>query len=229
MRKLTAILFSAMLLFGLTACGSNPQTQNNTSAPSTETVANDTSEAVSSEETAEPSTEPETEAESESAGSGKVLVVYYSATGNTEDAANYIAAATDGDLFELIPVEPYTDDDLRWTDNNSRVVYEHEHPDDRYVELTAATVEDWKSYDTVFIGYPIWWGIAAWPVDTFVKTNDFTGKTVIPFCTSASSELGQSGELLEEMAGTGTWLTGERFSSGASEETVQTWVEGLGL
>lgn len=229
MRKLAAVLLSTMLLFGLTACSSNPQTQNTTAAPSSETENNDTTEAVGTEDAAEPSTEAVTESEPADAGNGKVLVVYYSATGNTEDAANYIAAATNGDVFELIPVEPYTDDDLRWTDENSRVVYEHDHPDDRYVELTAATVEDWASYDTVFIGYPIWWGIAAWPVDEFVKTNDFTGKTVIPFCTSASSGLGQSGELLEEMAGTGTWQEGERFSSSVSEEAIRTWVEGLGL
>lgn len=229
MKKLTAILLSTMLLLGLTACGSNPQTQNNTAAPSSEMINSDTTESVSSEDTEASSTESETETESETAESGKVLVVYYSATGNTKDAANYIAAATDGDVFELVPVEPYTNDDLRWTDENSRVVYEHDHPDDRYVELTATTVEDWESYDTVFIGYPIWWGIAAWPVDEFVKTNDFTGKTVIPFCTSSSSGLGQSGELLEEMAGTGNWQEGERFSSSVSEETIQTWVEGLGL
>lgn len=229
MKKITTILLSAMLLFGLTACGSNPQTQNNTTAPSSEGTESNTSESVSPEDTTASSTQSETETESEAAVGGKVLVVYYSATGNTKDAANYIAAAADGDVFELVPVEPYTDDDLRWTDENSRVVYEHDHPDDRYVELTAATVEDWESYDTVFIGYPIWWGIAAWPVDEFVKTNDFTGKTVIPFCTSASSGLGQSGELLEEMAGTGNWQEGERFSSSVSEETIQTWVEGLGL
>ena len=97
------------------------------------------------------------------------------------------------------------------------------------MELVAATVPDWKSYDTVFIGYPIWWGIAAWPVDSFVKANDFTGKTVVPFCTSSSSGLGESGELLAELAGTGDWLEGERFSSSVSEDAVQTWIENLGL
>lgn len=77
--------------------------------------------------------------------------------------------------------------------------------------------------------YPIWWGIAAWPVDTFIKANDFTGKTVIPFATSASSGMGDSGRLLEEMAGTGEWQDGERFRSGASESDIQDWVNGLGL
>ena len=97
------------------------------------------------------------------------------------------------------------------------------------MELVAYTVDDWDSYDTVFIGYPIWWGIAAWPVNGFISANDFTGKNVIPFCTSSSSGLGESGELLAEAAGTGNWLEGVRFSSRASEETVRDWVNGLNL
>lgn len=97
------------------------------------------------------------------------------------------------------------------------------------MELVSATVDNWSEYDTVFIGYPIWWGIAAWPVDEFIETNDFTGKTVIPFATSASSGMGQSGELLAEMAGTGDWQEGQRFRSGASEDDIVAWVEGLGL
>ena len=158
---------------------------------------------------------------------GKTLVVYYSATGNTENVANYIATATDGDLFELEPAEPYSDADLNWTDDNSRVVREHDDESLRDIELVADAVENWDSYDTVFIGYPIWWGIAAWPVNGFIEANDFTGKTVIPFCTSSSSGLGESGELLAEMAGTGDWQEGQRFRSGASERDVAAWVENL--
>lgn len=157
------------------------------------------------------------------------MVVYFSATGNTEAAANYIAEATGADILALEPVESYTDDDLDWTDENSRVVYEHDHPEDRAVELVAATVENWDECDTVFIGYPIWWGIAAWPVDTFVEANDFTGKTVIPFCTSSSSDLGDSGELLAELAGSGEWLEGMRFSSRVTAEDVQAWLDTLEL
>lgn len=184
----------------------------------------------STEEASEPSqTENETGIADSESESGKTLVVYYSATGTTENVANYIAAATGADLFELEPVNPYSADDLNWTDDNSRVVYEHDNPDARVVELVSAAVDNWDSYDTIFIGYPIWWHIAAWPVDGFVTANDFTGKTVIPFCTSSSSDLGESGELLAEAAGTGNWLAGERFSSGASSESVQAWVEGLGL
>ncbi|HIU25255.1 MAG TPA: flavodoxin [Candidatus Copromorpha excrementigallinarum] len=162
-------------------------------------------------------------------GGGNVLVVYYSATGNTEEVAQYIADATGGDLFALEPADPYTDEDLDWTNENSRVVYEHENEDARAVELTADTVDNWDSYDTIFIGYPIWWGEAAWPVDGFVEANDFTGKTVIPFCTSSSSGLGDSGQLLEEMAGTGDWQEGMRFQSGTDQQEVQDWVDSLGL
>ena len=126
-------------------------------------------------------------------------------------------------------MEPYSNDDLNWTNDDSRVTREHENEDERDVELVSATVDNWSEYDTVFIGYPIWWGIAAWPVDEFIETNDFTGKTVIPFATSASSGMGQSGELLAEMAGTGDWQEGQRFRSGASEDDIVAWVEGLGL
>lgn len=158
---------------------------------------------------------------------GKTLIVYYSATGNTENVAKTIATTTNGDLFKLEPAEPYSDADLNWTDDNSRVVREHDNPDERDVALVKSTVENWDEYDTVFIGYPIWWGIAAWPVNGFIEANDFTGKTGIPFATSSSSGLGESGELLAEMAGTGDWQEGQRFRSGASESDVAAWVESL--
>lgn len=160
---------------------------------------------------------------------GKTLVVYFSATGNTERVAEAIAEATGGDLFELEPAEPYTDEDLNYSDDNSRVSKEYADESLRTVELAAATVEGFDEYQNIFIGYPVWWRIAAWPVDTFVEANDFTGKTVIPFCTSASSGLGESGELLAELAGTGDWQEGMRFRSGASDEDVAAWVESLGL
>ena len=203
--------------------------QETDAARETTETASGTEETTAAEESTEAS-ETGTESGTDSASAeGRTLVVYYSATGNTEAVANYIAQATGGDLFELEPVDPYTDEDLNWTDENSRVVYEHDNEDARDVELVADTVDNWDEYDTVFIGYPIWWGIAAWPVDTFVEANDFTGKTVIPFCTSSSSDLGESGQLLAEMAGTGDWQEGVRFRSGVDEADVQEWVNGLGL
>ena len=175
---------------------------------------------------AEPADEQPEETSSEG---GRTLVVYYSASGNTAAVAGYIADALGADTFELVPQEPYSSDDLNWTVNGSRVNREHDDESLRDIALVADSVDHWGEYDTVFIGYPIWWAIAAWPVNNFVKNNDFTGKTVIPFCTSASSGLGQSGELLAEMAGTGDWQTGERFRSNASRDDVADWVSSLGL
>ena len=219
MKKLIALLLSLMLVFSLAACGNNPQAAETEPATSTPV----------SEETQEPETSEETEAADTESTGGKTLVVYYSASGNTENVSNVIAKTLGADLFELEPVEQYSNDDLNWTNDDSRVTREHENEDERDVELVSATVDNWSEYDTVFIGYPIWWGIAAWPVDEFIETNDFTGKTVIPFATSASSGMGQSGELLAEMAGTGDWQEGQRFRSGASEDDIVAWVEGLGL
>ena len=151
---------------------------------------------------------------------GKILVAYYSATGSTEKVAQEIARETGADTFVITPVQPYTSDDLNWGNDDSRVSGEHNDESLRDVELTQVTPDNWESYDIVFIGYPIWWYIAAWPVNNFVSGNDFSGKTVIPFCTSASSGIGDSGNLLEEMAGTGNWQEGHRFSSRASESDI---------
>lgn len=225
MKKLTALLLSVVLVLSLAACGSANKpasftTQPETSAPTEQP----TMEPSESSSTAPAESEPETQSET-----GKTLVVYYSASGNTERVAKNIAEAAGADLFEIVPAELYTSDDLNWTNPDSRVSREHDDESLRDVPLTTTEVSDWDSYDTVFIGYPIWWGIAAWPVDTFVKNNDFTGKTVIPFATSSSSGMGQSGSLLADMAGTGDWQEGQRFSSGVSGDDVQSWVNGLGL
>ncbi len=201
MKKLTALLLSALLVLSLAACGSANPTAS----------AGDAANTPSGGET------------------GKTLVVYYSASGNTRRVAEDIAAAAGADLFEIVPTEVYTSDDLDWRNSDSRVSREHDDESLRDVPLTTTEVPDWDSYDTVFIGYPIWWGSAAWPADGFVKANDFTGKTVIPFATSSSSDMGQSGAQLAEMAGTGDWQEGQRFSSGASSADVQSWVSGLGL
>lgn len=225
MKKLTALIMSLLMITSLAACGSN---ETNTPAPS-EPESSQTESAPTSESQSTQDSTMESKASQEESVTGKTLVVYFSATGNTESAANYIAQATGGDLFELEPAEPYTDEDLNYNNDDSRVFREHEDESLRDVELVADTVGNWDEYDTVFIGYPIWWGIAAWPVDSFVEANDFTGKTVIPFATSASSDLGQSGELLAKLAGTGDWQEGQRFRSNVSEEDIQAWVDDLGL
>lgn len=229
MKKFLMLILSLSLTFGLVACGSGNSDSTSNSAPTETQTTSETETALESDSIA-PDGESEalTEKPTETEG-GKTLVVYFSATGNTEEVANHIVSVTGADVFELEPVNAYTDDDLNYNDDNSRVVREHDNPDEQNIELVVSTVENWDEYDTVFIGYPIWWHLAAWPVNGFIEANDFTGKTVIPFCTSASSGLGESGELLEEMAGTGNWLEGERFGSSVSETDVRSWIENLGL
>lgn len=223
-KKFFALALSAILLLSLAACGSTRPATVTTVSTTASTTAATTEAAQPSEETTEAVETTETEA-----AANKTLVVYYSASGNTRRVAEAIAQAANADLFEIVPTEVYTNEDLNWTNPNSRVSREHDDESLRDVPLTTTEVPDWDSYDTVLLGYPIWWGIAAWPVNNFVKANDFTGKTVIPFATSSSSGMGQSGSLLAEMANGGDWQQGQRFSSGASEADVQAWVNGLGL
>ena len=201
MKKSTSILLALVLVFSFAACSNNSSDDSGTTSSNSQTT---NAPADTSKSTDEKTQDTNT--------SSKILVVYYSATGSTKAVAETIADTAGADLFEITPVDPYTSDDLNWTNDNSRVSVEHNDESKRDVPLTKTTPDNWADYDTVFIGYPIWWGIAAWPVNNFVKGNDFSGKTVIPFCTSASSGLGQSGDLLAEMAGTGNWQDGERFS-----------------
>lgn len=184
-KKIAAVLLTCIMAIGLMAgCGAS-----NTNQSASNNDSHSTSTNQSGNEEADTNSEDTTDTtENTSTGNGKTLVVYYSASGNTKDVAEKIAKITEADLFEIEPVEPYTDDDLDWTDDDSRVSREHDDESLRDVELVSTTVDNWDSYGTVYIGYPIWWGIAAWPVDNFVKDNDFTGKTVIPFCTAATRE-----------------------------------------
>lgn len=202
---------------------------NSASSVSSSSVASSAASSVAASSEAASSAVASSEAASTVTTTGKTLVVYFSATGTTEGVAQTIADTVGADLFEVVPSDPYTSDDLNWRNNDSRVSREHNDEGLRAVALENTDVDGWDDYDTVFIGYPIWWGIAAWPVDGFVKANDFTGKTVIPFATSSSSGMGQSGSLLADMAGTGDWQEGQRFSSGASSADVQSWINGLGL
>lgn len=204
MKKKTAALFLTGIMM-LAGCSS--ATGNNSTASS------DTKKDSSTTET------------SENTDQGKVLVAYFSASGNTEKIAKMIAADTNADTFVITPAQPYTDDDLNYNNEDSRVVQEYENPDQQNIELETTDVPNWNSYNTVYLGYPIWWQDASWVVKSFVKKEDFTGKTVIPFATSMSSDLGDSGKNLEKLAGTGTWKEGQRFSSSASEDDVKKFVE----
>ena len=234
MKKLAAIFLSLAMVLSLAACGNS--SSNETSAPETSdsAVSSETQEpsaapesAEPAESTEEPSSQPETEGEE-----GGTLVVYYSATGNTEQVANYIADITGGDLFELEPVEPYTSDDLDWTDDNSRVSQEYYDESLRDVELVADTVENWDSYEVVFVGYPDWWSDAPMPVYSFLESYDWTGKTLVPFCTNGGSGFGRSlDKLPDSVPGAaileGLHINGDRVDGAAGD--VAAWIDSLGL
>lgn len=157
----------------------------------------------------------------------KMLIVYYSATGNTKDVADRIASNLNADLFEITPKNVYTSDDLDWTNSDSRVSKEHDDEKLRDIELVTSTVKDWSKYDTVIIGYPIWWGEAAWPVNNFIKNNNFNHKDIYTFCTSESSSVGETFTLLQEMAQSGNWVAGIRFSEEPSDAEITVFTDSI--
>ena len=199
MKKIITIFMFMTLVLSLVACGGKSEA---------------TTEETSQEQTTE---EPQT---------GKdVLVVYFSATGTTKGVAEKIAAITDADLYEITASQEYSSDDLDWNDSDSRTTKEQNDSSVR-PEIGSDPVS-LEGYRTIYIGYPIWWGEEPRIMDTFVESYNFDGITMIPFCTSASSGIGSSGKNLADNAGSGNWLEGQRFGSGASEEDVQSWIEGL--
>lgn len=157
----------------------------------------------------------------------RVLVAYFSATGTTEGVAEHIAEGLQADLYEIVPEEPYTDADLNYHDNNSRSTIEMNDPSVR--PAISGSVENMEQYDVVFIGYPIWWGEAPRIVSTFVESYDFSGKTVVPFCTSGGSGVGSSAANLEALTDGATWMEGRRLNGSDSRDTVMEWVDGLDL
>lgn len=158
----------------------------------------------------------------------KVLVAYFSATNTTEGVAEHIANGLNADLYEIVPEEPYTDADLNYNDNNSRSTIEMNDPSAR--PAISGSVENMEQYDIVFIGYPIWWGEAPRIVSTFMESYDFSGKTIVPFCTSGGSGIGSSASNLEQLtSGNAVWMEGRRLNGSDSQDTVMEWVNGLGL
>ena len=171
----------------------------------------------------QPEDQPSGEAEPET-GSG-TLVVYFSATGNTRGIAERTAELAGADIVEIIPAEPYTDEDLNYSDGTSRATVEQNTPDARPGIAEEISLD---GYSTVFLGYPIWWGDAPKIMSTFVKNHDFTGITVIPFCTSGSSDIGQSDDVLAELAGSGNWLQGRRFPGSVTDDELKAWIDEMG-
>ena len=225
MKKLTAIFLCFAMALSLAACGNTTSSTNESSTPESSvppasSEASDTSSTAASQE---PASQEETEVEA-----GNTLVVYFSATGNTEQAATYIADITGGDLFELEPADPYTDEDLNYNNEDSRVSQEYADESLRDVELVSDTVENWDSYDTVFIGYPIWWDLAPRIINTFIESHDLKGKTVIPFATSGGSTLADSAAALKKTYPALNWREG-RLLNRADEKSIRNWVDNCKL
>ena len=197
-KKIAAVLLTFIMAIGLMAgCGASNtnQSASNNDSHSTSTIQSGNEEADTNSENTTDTTE------NTSTGNGKTLVVYYSASGNTKDVSEKIAKITEADLFEIEPVEPYTDDDLDWTDDDSRVSREHDDESLRDVELVSTTVDNWDSYDTVYIGYSAADGIVTENMRNYISAHNdqFYGKTVIPFRMTASSD--DAAELFGQLMG----------------------------
>lgn len=227
MKKKFALLLAAAAIVSLAAClGGNTAAENNSNTTSSQNM---------SEESAAPDTDSPDETQGEEPsenldteeGDGKILVAYFSATGNTEGVAQKLADGLGADLYEIVPETPYTSDDLNYSDSSSRSSVEMNDPGAR--PGIAGSVENMEQYDVVLVGYPIWWGEAPRIMSTFIESYDFSGKTLAAFCTSSSSGFGSSDSALQEAADSAAWLDGIRFSSGASSEEILEWANGLGI
>lgn len=208
MKKRVALILGVVLACMLSACGTaadaNPSQDN------------------AGQERIEPNSELDT------ADTNKVLVAYFSCTNNTETVAGYIAEAMPADLYEIVPQEAYSADDLDYGDSTSRATVEQN--DSSMRPAISGGVENMDDYEVVFIGYPIWWGNSPKIVSTFLESYDFSNKTIIPFCTSGSSEIGSSATDLESLCSdTAVWISGERFGGSEDKTEIENWVNGLGL
>lgn len=220
MKKAIAILLSLTMILGLAACGNSA---SQTEKPSTE----DTSvESKADTNSAENSTDKEN-TDNQDVQDHKVLVAYFSATGTTKGVAEHIANGLNADIYEIVPEDPYTDADLNYNDNNSRTTIEMNDPNAR--PTISGSVENMEQYDIIFVGYPIWWGEAPRIVSTFMESYDFSGKTIVPFCTSGGSGIGSSASNLERLTSGATWLDGRRLNGSDSQDTVMEWVNSLDL
>jgi len=156
----------------------------------------------------------------------KVLIAYFSATGTTRKLAHTLAEAVNSDLFEIKPEMPYTAADLDWHDAKSRSSIEMQ---DITSRPAMAEQPDTALYDTIFVGFPIWWYEAPWIIETFLESSDLTGKTVIPFATSGGSGMGSTDSILQKSAPTANWRQGRRFSANASKQEVAQWLNSFKL
>ena len=228
MKRLIPILTTLTLLLGLAACGqagtqSNPD-QSQTQQEGTSSVGEPS---APDQSTSPASSTPGAGKSDEETAEGGVLVAYFSATGNTEDIAQHLQSILDADLYEIVPEVPYTDEDLNYSNDSCRANQEQNDPAAR--PAITGTLEHPENYDVVFLGYPIWWGQAPKVMYTFLESYDLGDATIVPFCTSGSSGIGGSLDDLHALAPEATWLDGQRFSGGASQDEVAQWVDSLDL
>ncbi|MBR3185173.1 MAG: flavodoxin [Oscillospiraceae bacterium] len=219
MKKLISLFLLLALALAFAGCGAPAQT------PAEPSPAAESAEHAPAQE---PDDVPEAEAEApaaEEAPETATLVVYFSATGTTRSVAEQIAALTGAGLFEIVPAEPYTAEDLNYGDHSTRATVEQNDPGARPAIANEISLD---GCTTLYLGYPIWWGDFPRILSTFVESHDFTGITVIPFCTSGSSGPGRTGEALGELAGTGTFLPSTRLTCGMSDAELQEWIESRG-
>jgi len=228
MKKFAAFSLTLMMVISLAACAGNSEPAETNSPDVESSVVDETSASESSAAESEPGTEASQPDETETEAEGtKVLVAYFSATGTTEGVAEHIANGLNADIYEIVPEEPYTDADLNYNDNNSRTTIEMNDPSAR--PAISGSVDNMDQYDIVFLGYPIWWGEAPRIVSTFMESYDFSGKTIVPFCTSGGSGVGSSATNLEQLTSGANWLEGRRLNGRDSQDTVMEWVNSLGL
>ena len=157
----------------------------------------------------------------------KKLVAYFSASGQTKKLAQTLAEAVGADLYEIVPEQPYTSADLNWNQSSSRSSVEMKDSSSR--PAIAGEVENMDQYDTVLVGFPIWWYEAPRIIQTFLERYDFSGKTVAAFATSGGSGMGKTDQILQKSAPGARWKTGKRMSANASQSEVLAWVKSLGL
>lgn len=224
LRKMIVLIMVVCLSFVLSACGKTDNTSSDKKQNTNQTQSGKMKGTGSAEEreSLQKSATNDT-ASDKTAKTNHALVVYFSATGTTKGVAEKIATLTDADLYEIIPAEPYTNDDLNYNNDKSRASVEMNDPNAR-PEIGGETIS-FDGYSTIYIGYPIWWGDAPRIMSTFVENHDFDGITVIPFCTSGSSGIERSRNTLTEQAGSGNWLSGEKFSGNVSNTDLQSWIE----
>lgn len=217
-----SIVFSLSLIFICAACGTplNSQEQDIVTGVSQGT----SSHPLSEKGPDSPRTETDHTVSSDS--KNKALVAYFSCTGHTEILAEHIAELFPADLYEIVPATPYTEIDLDYSNQDSRTSIEQNDPASR--PEIAGTVDQMDEYDIIFLGYPIWWGQAPKIIYTFLESYSFSGKTIVPFCTSGSSEIGSSVESLHDLVSEDvTWFSGTRLDSTMSKEALAEWVDTL--